>query len=293
MDARQLEYFLAVVDHGGINRAAQALFLAQPSLSQAIRTLERDLGTDLFHRVGRRVVLTPAGTALIEPARHVVRGLATARASVASTTGLESGRVDVAATPSQSVEPLGSMIARFTARHPGLAIAIRAATTAASVVELVRTGVVEVGLLASSTPVVAAGVRVETVGMQRFVLVTPPDGRFPAGRPVRREQLAGQRLIVGPHGSGMRALVEEFRAAGVALTVVVESEQREAILPLVLRGVGVAVLAASWAELARRAGAVVLELEPAAHLHLALVSRADASPAAAAFRAAALTAPTP
>lgn len=288
MDARQLEYFLAVVDHGGINRAAQALFVAQPSLSQAIRTLERDLGADLFHRVGRRVVLTQAGTALIEPAREVVRGLATARASVESAAGLETGRVDVAATPSQTVEPLTSMIERFTRRHPGLSVAIRDAATATGVVHMVRTGVVEVGVVASGDPVAAAGVHVHDLGVQRFVLVTPADGPFPSGCPVPRECLAGQRLIVGPHGSGMRALVEEIRAGGVALTEVVETEHREAILPLVLAGVGIAVLAESWTALAERAGARVLALEPTAHLHLALVTRAAGlSPAAAAFRAAA------
>lgn len=60
MDLRQLEYFLAVVDHGGVNKAAVALRVAQPSLSQAVRKLEKGLGTELFHRVGRRVVLSPA-----------------------------------------------------------------------------------------------------------------------------------------------------------------------------------------------------------------------------------------
>ena len=62
MELRQLEYFLAVVEHGTLTKAAAALHLAQPSLSQMIKTLERDLGTQLFHRVGRRLVLSPAGT---------------------------------------------------------------------------------------------------------------------------------------------------------------------------------------------------------------------------------------
>jgi DNA-binding transcriptional LysR family regulator len=82
MDIRHLEYFLAIVDHGGFNRAASALYVSQPSLSQAVRTLERDLGTDLFHRIGRRAVLTEAGKALIDPAREAVRSLRTARSSV-------------------------------------------------------------------------------------------------------------------------------------------------------------------------------------------------------------------
>jgi DNA-binding transcriptional LysR family regulator len=105
MDVRQLEHFLAVVDHGGFNRAASALYVSQPSLSQAVRALERDLGSDVFHRIGRRVVLTEAGRALIEPAREAVRSLQLARASVESVQGLHSGWVDIAATPSQAIEP--------------------------------------------------------------------------------------------------------------------------------------------------------------------------------------------
>ncbi|MFD0656241.1 LysR family transcriptional regulator [Thermocatellispora tengchongensis] len=84
---RQLEYFLAVVDHGGFNRAAKALYIAQPSLSQAIRNLEKELAGPLFHRIGRRVVLTDAGHALIEPARQVIRSVEVAQASVASVRG--------------------------------------------------------------------------------------------------------------------------------------------------------------------------------------------------------------
>ncbi|RZQ63902.1 LysR family transcriptional regulator [Amycolatopsis suaedae] len=287
MDARQLEYFLAVVDHGGMNRAAQALYIAQPSLSQAIRVLERDLGSELFHRAGRRVVLTQAGQALVEPARQVVRGMAAARASVESAAGLERGRVEVAAMPSQAVEPLGAMVRRFTTRHPGLSVGIRAAATAETVVELVRTGVTEVGLLASSEPVKQAGLLLEPIGTQRFVVVAPPDWPV-AGPAAGPADLAGQRVIAGQPGTGMRRVVDRLRADGVELFDVVESEHREAILPLVLGGVGVAILADSWAPLARRAGARVLDLEPPAHLHLALASRlTEPTPAAAAFLAAA------
>ena len=149
MDVRQLRYFLAVVDHGSVNKAAAALHVAQPSLSQAIRALERDLGLDLFRRVGVLAntpirtrdlggpASTPdAGEALIAPARQVVRGLATARASVNEVAGLRVGRVEIAAMPSQSVEPLARMIKTVTEQHPGLSISVRAAFTADDVVLL-------------------------------------------------------------------------------------------------------------------------------------------------------------
>jgi DNA-binding transcriptional LysR family regulator len=288
VDARQLEYFLAVVDHGGVGRAAQALYVAQPSLSQAIRALERDVGSELFHRIGRRLVLTEAGRALIEPARQVVRGLDLARATVESVGGLASGRVEIAAMPSPSVEPLSGMIGRFSARYPGIEVTVRAALTAPSVVAMVRTGVTELGLLASTEPVAAAGVTVDPVCRQRFVLVMPAGGPFPPGHPVQHEQLSGHRLIAGHEGTGMRSLVDGIRAAGVDVTIAVVSEHREAILPLVLGGVGMAVLADSWTALATQAGAVVLDLEPAAYIDVALVSRTGPlTPAAREFLAAA------
>ncbi|MEU6035546.1 LysR family transcriptional regulator [Actinomadura sp. NPDC047616] len=287
MDVRQLEYFLAVVDHGSVSKAAMALYVAQPSLSQAIRSLERDLGQTLFHRIGRRLVLTEAGRVLIEPARQVVRGLENARASVESVAGLAVGRVEIAAMPSQAVEPLARMIQAFVERHPGMSVSVRAAFTATAVIDQVRGGQAEVGLLAATDLPVASGVTLEPIGRQRFVLIAPTDGPFAAGSTVRTEDLAGQRLIVGQPGTGMRRVVDEIRASGVELTQVVETEFREAILPLVLGGVGIAVLADSWAPLARRAGALALDLDPPRYLHLALVRREQLTPTADAFLTAA------
>ncbi|WP_033294617.1 LysR family transcriptional regulator [Amycolatopsis jejuensis] len=286
MDARQLEYFLAVVDQGSMTKAAQALYVAQPSLSQAIRGLERDLGTDLFSRIGRRLVLTQAGQALVEPARQVVRGLAAARSSVDSVAGLQVGRVEIAAMPSQAVEPLCGMIRRFTGRHPGMSVAVRAAFRSGEVLAQVRSGTTELGLAAGTEPIAGPGVEVVPLERQRFVLVAPGDTDL-AG-PVRHTDLAGRRMIVGQPGTGMRRFVDGIRADGVELVDVVETEHREAILPLVLAGVGVAVLADSWVPLAERAGARVLALDPPAYLHLALVHRSGVlTPPARAFLAAA------
>ncbi len=78
MDLRRLGLFLAVVDEGGMTRAAEAQHVSQPSVSQAVRELEAELGTALFHRVGRGLVLTPAGEALVAPARQALRDVETA-----------------------------------------------------------------------------------------------------------------------------------------------------------------------------------------------------------------------
>jgi DNA-binding transcriptional LysR family regulator len=284
MDVRQLEYFLAIVDHGGFNRAASALYVSQPALSQTVRSLERDLGTDLFHRIGKRAVLTEAGTALIEPARAAVRSMETARASVDAVHELRTGRLDIAAMPSPAVEPLTSMVRDFSSRHPGVQVRVRAAFTPRDVIDMVRTGAGELGLLTTPGPLPEQEVVSHPVGMQGLVLLTPPDGPFPAGRPVAREELAGHRLIIVQRGTAARAYVDQLREHGVEFTVAAETEHRASVLPMVLAGVGLAVVTDSWSETAQRAGAMVLDLEPNTALRIALVSRkAQLSPAARAF----------
>ena len=66
MDLRQAQYVVAVVDEGSFTAAAASIPVSQPALSQAVAALERELGAPLFHRIGRRVVLTPAGEAFVE-----------------------------------------------------------------------------------------------------------------------------------------------------------------------------------------------------------------------------------
>ncbi|WP_329376742.1 LysR family transcriptional regulator [Streptomyces sp. NBC_01351] len=284
MDFRQLEYFLAIVDHGGFNRAAAALYVSQPSLSQAVKVLERDLGSSLFHRMGRRAVLTEAGAALVPPAREALHALELARAGVGAVRELRGGRLDIAAMASPAVEPLSTMVQRFTERHPAVSLGLRVALTSADVVEMVRTGRCELGLLTSSSPPTAPDLVPHPLGDHRLVLVTPMDGPFPAGRPVRREQLAGHRLIVGQRGTGIRGYVDDLSAHGIDVRIAVETEHRMAFLSLVLKGVGLAVVTDSWAELSARAGALVLDLEPPARQHIVLVSRkAQPTPAARAF----------
>jgi len=289
MDIRQLEYFLAIVDHGGFNWAASVLYVSQPSLSQAVQALERDLGTELFHRIGRRAVLTEAGQALIDPARAAVRSLETARARVAAVHELRDGRLDVAAMPSPAVEPLTRMIRAFTGRYPGVSVVVRAAFTSRDVVEMVRTGAVEVGLLATSARLPDKEVVSHPAGEQRFVLVTPPDGPFAGRRSVCCEEVAGHRLIIGQPGTGMRAYVDGLRERGIAFTIAAKTEHRVAILPLVLAGVGLAVVTDSWRAIAERAGARVLDIEPKSTLTIVLISRrTELSPAARAFVSSAL-----
>jgi DNA-binding transcriptional LysR family regulator len=285
MDVRQLRYFLAIVDHGSVHGAARELYVAQPSVSQALRALERDLGTDLFHRTGRGLVLTPAGEGLIDPAREVLRSVDLARATVDAVHGLRAGRLVITAMPSQAVSPLTPMISRYLAAHPLVEVAVRAAGTPREIAAAVLAGAAELGVLgAAEVGAELAGLVVHPLETQAFVLVAATEADLPAGDPVALDALTGRRLIVGQPGTGMRRVADEILSRAPGSRIAVEIEHREAVLPLVLARVGVAVLSESWRELARSTGAVVRDLASTAVLRVCLVHRAGRlSPAAAAF----------
>src|SRR5262245_13444617 len=106
MDRRHLEYFLAVAESGSFTSAARMLSIAQPSLSYAIAGLERELGCELFERLGRGVKLTPAGDALVEPARRTLRSFALAQGAVRGATDAGFGRICVISHALWAVETL-------------------------------------------------------------------------------------------------------------------------------------------------------------------------------------------
>src|SRR2546429_2987960 len=118
MDLRRLRLFLAVVDHGGMTRAAEVEHVAQPSVSQAIRELETELGTPLFHRVGRRVVLTAAGEALVGPARQALRDVETGRAAVEAVARADPRRPHHRPPPPPAHHPGPPNLAPFLAARP-------------------------------------------------------------------------------------------------------------------------------------------------------------------------------
>ena len=276
-----------MVDAGSVTRAAEELHVAQPSLSQTIRSLERELGVELFHRVGRRLVLAPAGEALIGPARQVLRDMDTVMASVGQVKGLTAGHLDLVAEPTLAADPVAGLIGAFRIAHPGVAVRLAEPDNAAELVARVSDGRSEVGL--AELPIAsiedAGGLLTETLLVQDILVVRPPGtaGNGSAALPV--QLLRGVPLIATPQGTSSRALVERtLAAADVVPVVAVETELREALLSLVLAGAGSALLPRPLAEQARQRGAVVMELAPPLRRDVGLVHRPGTlSPAAQAF----------
>lgn len=281
MDVRQLRFFLAVVDYGGFSKAAAQLLIAQPSLSQAIAGFERELGMPLFHRVGRGVVLSDAGKALVGPARVVLRAIDEATAVMGELKGLRSGRVDLITMPSPGMEPLTTILTTFASHYPEVTINAEAGFTPDEILDSVRSGACEIGVLGSAEPTRAPDLDVVALENQPLVLISGPDEDGPPGPTVRREDLAGRRLIVSQRGSLMRALVDDVLAQGISATIVAEVAHRTSILPMVLNGMGRAVMPSSWTPSAQRAGARVQRIVPETYLYVAAVSRRSHRTAAA------------
>lgn len=284
MDLRQIEYVVAVVDHGGFTKAAAACHVAQPSLSQSVRRLEAELGAPLFTRLGRTVELTEVGRDLLGPARRLLRGAESIRGVVAEHVALATGTLDLVALPTLVADPLVPLIGSFRAAHPSVRVRVAEPVTPTELLAAVWDGRCEVGL--SEAGPVRDGLVARSLGDQELVAVLPPGAEVGPG-PLPLEAFASLPMVLGPPLTSARELVERaLGEIGRTPDVAVETGQREALVPLVLTGAGATVLPPALAADAGRQGAVVRSLGPALTRSLALVHRAaDLSPAAEAFLA--------
>jgi LysR family carnitine catabolism transcriptional activator len=283
MDLRQLGYVLAVVDEGSFTRGARAAHVAQPSLSQAVRSLERELGVELFQRAGRQVRLTAAGSVFVDAARAVVRDMATLHAAVEAVRGVIAGTLDLVALPTLAVDPLAALLGNYRRAFPGVTVKVAQPEETGTATELVQRGDCEVAITELPVSTTLVSHRLE---VQELVVVFPPGEALGTGRgPLAVERLAGVALVATPLGTSTRAVIEHaFGAAGVSPEVRVEIDQREAILPLVLNGAGAAILPRRLVEAAEHRGAHVRRLRPALTRPIGLAHRDGVlSPAARAF----------
>jgi DNA-binding transcriptional LysR family regulator len=285
MDLRQLAYVVAVVDHGGFTAAADELHVAQPSLSQSVRSLERELGVDLFHRTGRAVVLTAAGEALLGPARQALRDAAIARAAVADVAGLTAGRLDLVCLPTLAVFPVAGLVGRFRQAHPGVAVRLAEPEDANAVAHGVRTGRSEIGF--TELPLALPGLQTHELEQHDFVAVLPRADAVRAGRSTRLsiKALAALPLITTPIGTSTRRQIDDaFAAAGLQPEIAIETDHREVIIALVEAGAGVAIVPRPTASGPLGRTTVVRDITPRITRRVGVVHRPGTmSPAASAF----------
>jgi len=281
VDVRLCEYFVAVVDHGGITKAANALYIAQPSLSQAIRGLEREVGAELFDRSGRQFVLTEAGRTFEVSARRVLRDVELARQHVEAVRELRAGRLQIAAVADLTLHPLPGLVRDLREAHPSVAVRIRDSGSPAGVVAAVRQGEAELGL--TTLPVKAEALTVHRLRSQRMVLAMTPD--LADGLPHQVPQAMLPRLpLLRETDDPLAALLLDPAYAEPAGPGGLRIGLRQVLWELTMTGTGIAVLPEGFVRTQMAGRVVALELDPPLHRDVGLVYRADQlSPAAEAF----------
>jgi len=239
MTFRQLESFLAVMREGSFSRAAVRIHLSQPTLSEHIHELEREMGTRLFHRAGRRVTLTEAGRVFAPHASHIVAAAGDARHAVADLGGLTQGTLLVGASTTPGIYVLPRVVAAFQQRHPGVALTLSIANSRV-IEERVRADELDLGVVGGH--VLGPGERCVTAGLvDELVLVTAPRHPWARTAPIRARQVAEAPLLIREPGSATRHVTERvLQQAGISPARTMELNHTEAIKQSVMAGLGVA-----------------------------------------------------
>jgi len=239
LSLRQFEVFLAVARAKSFRRAAEALHLSQPALSQHVAELERELGARLFDRLGRSVTPTEAGRILEDHALRLFATLTSAREAVGELGGLKRGSLLVGASTTPGIYVLPSVVASFQRRYPGIALNLRIANSAV-IEERIRGNELDLGVvgghaLRPGEECLAAGL------LDELILIVPPGHRWAQRREIAPALLADQRLLVREEGSATRQVTERaLHQAGVRFAASMELGHTEAIKQAVMAGLGVA-----------------------------------------------------
>lgn len=236
----RLELFLAVLDAGGVARAAEARRLSQPAVSEHLRGLEAFFGLALFERAGRGVRPTTAAR-LLEPfARQALGLLATAERTAAELRGVAAGAVAVGASTTPGTYVLPAVLGRFRAAHPGVALTLRIGDTR-QIERWVAAGQVELGVIGEAP--ILPGLAAEPWVKDELVAIVARRHRLARRRAVKPALLADEPYISREEGSSTREVAERFFAElGVTLRPAMELGSTEAIREAVAAGLGVSVV---------------------------------------------------
>src|SRR5262247_1388690 len=205
MDLRRLEVFVKVAELGSFSRAAEALFLTQPTVSEHVRGLEEDLGVQLLDRLGRGAVPTPAGELLLNYARRVLVLMREARQAIDQFQGRLSGELVVGGSTIPGEYVLPALIGQFKTKYPDISISLLIGDSR-QVTSWIEDGRAEVGMV-GARPGARTLVSRELIPDELVVVV--PAGHAWAGRKsVTLADLRREPMIVREQGSGSREALE-------------------------------------------------------------------------------------
>lgn len=240
MEPHQLRYFVRVAELRHFTRAAAALNVAQPSLSQQLRKLERELGFALFVRGPAGVRLTSEGELFLPRARAVLDRLNDAAVAAAEIRGVRQGRLTLGVSPVAGARLLPPLLRRVAERLPGLDVRTREAGLD-RLLQMLGAG--EIDIATVLLPAADASLQTAPAMTDDLVVILPDHSPLAGAADLGVEALRDQPLILLNEEYGVRRRVEEeCHRAGFEPRVVFESGQVAIIQGLVEAGLGLSVL---------------------------------------------------
>ncbi len=279
MNLRQLLCFLAVAEEGSFTRGAERVGIAQPSLSQQIRGLERELGGALVERLPRGIALTPAGRVFLPEARAAVQAAERAARGARAALGLDAGELAIATVRSIAVGILPDSLRTWHEQHPEVTIRLHEYRHRRPLEEDVRRGTGDLGV--GPRPTAWSGPLVE-LGWEHFVVVLPPSDPLAGRKTVRLRELADRGWVLFEQGFGLADVVTAACArAGFQPRAAVRTAQSEAAARLAAAGLGPAMVPDNIVQ--PGLGTAVVGIDPPVLREIVAYTRTAWSPPAGAF----------
>jgi DNA-binding transcriptional LysR family regulator len=239
VELAQLDAFIAAAECGSFSRAAELLSVAQPSLSNRIQSLEREVGQALFERMGRGVKLTDAGRSFLPYAQRVLRTLNDGLMVLEGTRDGTAGRLMIGAAPAVGTYVLPRLLKVFCDNHEGVDVLVRTGHSDA-VLQMVVDDDVQVGF---GRPINHPDVRTTVIYRDELVLVVSSQHRYSKSGSVRVDDLAEESLILFDRDSGYFGMILGlFRDLGVVPQQQMQLDSIEATKKMVEANLGIALL---------------------------------------------------
>jgi DNA-binding transcriptional LysR family regulator len=272
MDRVALQYFIAVVEHRNMTRAAVALHVTQPALSKAIKALEAELGVRLLDRDSRGVTPTEAGLAVHARALEILDGFDSLARDARRTRTAVRERIRIGFTATLSSVPTAEMIARLLSEHPDLDVTAWGIDSSDYAAQTVERGECDVAVMGSlGAPVVGTGLRAELLCHDPLVVLAHVNSPFTRLERVGLEHLHRERFIGEPRGSLLRDVLEGLRRHG--LRIGIDLVTRQALVQLVSAAAGAALVPRRFALQHEVDGLVIRELDPPMTVGLWIITR--------------------
>ncbi len=241
MNLRQLELFVAIAETGSFSRGAEAVSLTQSTVSQHISALEDEVGTHLFDRTGRGVILTSGGELFLSHARRILAERDALQQSMAGFKGLESARLSVGASNIPANYLLPPLLPQLNKDYPGIALTMMTGDTS-EVIKALLEAEIELALVGSR--ITNDAIAFEPLMNDSLVLIVGDDHRWSRLGMVSVAELLDEPLIVREAGSGSgQSLDNALRKAGhdpAEVNVAACLGSNEAVIQTVANGYGCA-----------------------------------------------------